>query len=272
MQKFSASPQEMFASLWRHRDLIRVSARREILSRYKGTVFGVVWSFLNPLLMLSVYTVVFGSVFRTQWVLTGESKPHFALTLFSGLMVFNFFSECVTRAPVLIVANVNYVKKVVYPLETMPFVVVVGALYNSLVSLMVWVLAYLVLVGGPHWTIVLLPVVVAPLLFFTLGMCWVLASLGVFLRDVTQVVGVATSILMFLSPVFYPVAAFPADYRALIYLNPLTSVVEQVRGVLVWGDLPNIPSLAAAWLITAAIAWLGFVWFQRTRRGFADVL
>jgi len=204
MRQFPATPVEMFTSLWRNRELILASAKREILGRYRGSVLGLLWSFFNPIFMLAVYTFVFSVVFKARWSVGSESKTEFALVLFAGLIVFNLFAECINRAPALILANPNYVKKVVFPLETLTFVSLLSALYHALISLGVWLAAYVILFGVPHASALYLPFVVMPFALFILGLSWILASLGVYLRDVSQFIGVITSVLMFLSPIFYP--------------------------------------------------------------------
>ena len=272
MRSFSATPLEMIASLWRNRGLIHISAKREVLGRYRGSVLGLLWSFINPLLMLAVYTFVFSVVFGARWEAGAGSKIEFAMLLFSGLMVFNFFAECINRAPSLIISNQNYVKKIIFPLEILPFVSLISALYHAAISFLVWLVAYAMLVGVPHLTIVYLPFIIMPFAFFVMGVSWGLASLGVFLRDVSQVVGVLTSVLMFMSAIFYPASALPENYQSIIYFNPLVPVIEMVRDVLYWGVAPDPVHLVVYWMVTAVIAWVGFAWFQKTRKGFADVL
>lgn len=272
MQQFSSTPKEMLASLWRHRELIAAMTKREVLGRYRGSAMGLLWSFFNPVFMLAVYTFVFSVVFNARWSGGGESKTEFALVLFSGLIVFNLFAECITRAPGVVLSNINYVKKVVFPLEILPVVALLSALFHSAVSLAVWLLAYLILFGIPHPTALYLPLIVLPLILFIMGLSWALASLGVYLRDVTQFIGLITTILMFLSPIFYPATALPEAYRHLLFLNPMTPVIEQTRGVLYFGTSPDLGMLAVYWAATSIIAWLGFAWFQKTRKGFADVL
>lgn len=272
MRQFSASPVEMCTSLWRHRELVLASAKREVLGRYRGSVLGILWSFFNPLFMLAVYTFVFSEVFKARWSGGSESKTEFALVLFGGLIVFNLFAECINRAPGLILSNTNYVKKVVFPLEILPFVGLLSALYHALISLGVWLVAYTLLFGVPHVTALLLPLVILPFCLLIIGLSWALASLGVFLRDVSQFIGVLTTVLMFLSPVFYPATALPEAYRHLLYFNPLTPVIEQTRDVLFWGKSPDLFVMGIYWIVAATIAWLGFAWFQKTRKGFADVL
>lgn len=272
MQIFSIAPAEMMSSLWRNRQLIRTLVDREVVGRYRGSFMGILWSFFNPIFMLLVYTFVFSIVFKARWNVANDSKTEFALVLFSGLVVFNLFSECISRAPTLILANANYVKKVVFPLEILPWVTLGSALFHTLISLLVWFLAYAVLFGLPHLTAFWLPFILLPLVLFTMGVSWALASLGVFLRDVSQFIGVVITVFMFMSPIFYPATALPEEYRPLLFLNPLTPAIEMARDVLYWGKQPDWPMLGIYTLASALIAWLGFAWFQKTRKGFADVL
>jgi lipopolysaccharide transport system permease protein len=272
MQDFSASPREMVASFWRNRDLILTSTKREVLGRYRGSMLGLLWSFFNPLFMLVVYTFIFSEVFKARWSTDSESKTEFALMLFAGLIMFNLFAECINRAPSLILSNVNYVKKVVFPLEILPLVSLISSMYHALISLTVWLIAYAIFFGVPSVTVLYLPLLMVPFALFIMGLSWFLASLGVYLRDVSQFIGVVTMSMMFLSPIFYPATALPEAYRHWLYLNPLTPAIEQMRDVLFWGKAPDIVLLELYWLATAAISWLGFAWFQKTRKGFADVL
>lgn len=273
MNHFSISPMAMLNSVVQHRQLIISLVRHEIVARYRGSIFGILWTFLNPVFMLAVYTFVFSVVFKARWG-TGEcgSKAEFALILFAGLLVYNLFAECISRSPGLIVSNVTYVKKVVFPLEVLPWVLFGSALFNASIGFVVWLLFSLVAFGCPPLTILLFPVLMVPLLFFTMGLSWFLASLGVYLRDVSQVVGIVLTAVMFLTPILYPISAIPQSYHVYIYLNPLTYIVENMRNILIYGK-----GLSLCWyvLLTASsvlFAWLGFVWFQKTRRGFADVL
>ena len=272
MQNFSTSPKEMVASLWRNRSLAKALIQREVVGRYRGSVMGILWSFFNPVFMLIIYTFVFSVVFKSRWGGGSDSKTEFALVLFAGLIVFNMFAECFNRAPGLILANANYVKKVVFPLEILPWVALGSAMFHALISLGVWLIAYLIFFGVPHLTVLLLPLVILPLLLFIMGVTWGLASLGVYLRDVSQFIGLFTTVLMFLSPIFYPASSLPEKYRHLLLLNPLTPAVEQARDVLFWGKLPDMTILSVSLLVAALVSWLGFAWFQKTRKGFADVL
>lgn len=272
MQAFPISPREMLASAWRHRGLIAALVRREIAARYRGSVFGMLWSLLTPILMLMIYTFVFSVVFKARWNAGSDSKTEFALMLFAGLMVFSLLSECINRAPGLVIGNTNYVKKVIFPLEILPVVALGSAAFNLAINLLVWLLAHLVFFGTLHASLVFLPIVLLPLVLMTLGGSWLLAALGVFLRDSGQVVSVLMSILLFVSPIFYPVAALPEAYRGYLQLNPLTGVVEQTRAVLFLGQTPDFVQLGFSLTGAAIFCWLGFALFQKTRKGFADVL
>ncbi|MBZ9792896.1 ABC transporter permease [Rhizobium sp. 3T7] len=272
MQDYSVHPIEMVASFSRNFTLIRASVKREVFGRYRGSFLGILWSFFNPLFTLGVYTFVFSEVLKARWSVGSSSKVEFALVLFAGLMSFNLFAECINRAPALITNNPNYVKKVVFPLEILPWVVLGSALFHFCVSLCVWLLAYVVFYGVPHATVLYFPLVLLPFSIFILGASWILASLGVFLRDVSQFIGIVITALMFLSPIFYPASALPEGYRPLLYLNPLTPVIELSRDVLYWGKQPDFKLLGIYLLAASLVTWLGFVWFQKTRKGFADVL
>lgn len=262
----------MVASFWRNRSLIKSLAQREILGRYRGSFLGLFWSFFNPVFMLLVYTFVFSVVFKARWNAGSDSKTEFAMILFVGLMVFNLFSECVTRSPSLILNNVNYVKKVVFPLEILPMVAMTSALFHLVVSLFVWLLAYGVIFGLPHLSVLMIPIVLLPIILFTLGLSWGFASLGVYLRDLSQFLGIVVTVLMFLSPIFYPMASIPEPYQIYLSLNPLTPTIEMARQVLYLGDLPTLSTLSVYLGSGAVCAWLGFFWFQKTRKGFADVI
>jgi lipopolysaccharide transport system permease protein len=262
----------MVASAWRHRLLIKTLTRREVLGRYKGSMLGIFWSLITPMLMLAVYTFVFSVVFKARWNSGSESKTEFALILFAGLLVFNLFAECITRAPGLILANANYVKKVVFPLEILPWVALGSALFHFGISFLVWLVAYVILIGVPHWTLLLSPFIMAPFALFVLGVSWVLASLGAYLRDVAQFIGVFVQMLVFMTPIFYPASALPPAFQTVLFFNPLTPPVEMMRTVMYWGALPSLELWVLGVMASVAMASLGFVWFQKTRKGFADVL
>lgn len=271
-EKFPISFAQLVGSMARNRQLIARMIKREVIGRYKGSVLGLAWSFLNPLILLTVYTFVFSVVFKARWHTGSDSETEFALALFVGMIAHGLMADCINRAPGLILSNVSYVKTVIFPLEILPWITMGAALFHSLVSLVVWSLFFVVVNKFFHWTAVFLPLVFLPLILISMGLAWLLASLGVFFRDIGQITGVFTTVLLFVSPVLYPVARLPERYQIILYANPLTFIIEQSRAVLIQGELPNWPGLASIFLISLIVAWLGFAWFQKTRRGFADVL
>jgi lipopolysaccharide transport system permease protein len=264
---------EMFRSLWRNRQLIVQMTKREVVGRYKGSAMGLAWSFLNPVFMLAVYTFVFSEVFKMRWGVGGEeTRTQFAVVLFVGMIVHGLFAEVLNRAPGLILSNVNYVKKVVFPIEILPVIAMGAALFHNLISLGVLLAAFALFNGYLNWTAIFTPLILLPLVILTLGLAWMLASLGVFLRDVGQTIGIITTVLTFLSPVFYPMTAVPEQFRPWLMANPLTLIIEQAREVLVWGHLPEWSGLGIYTLAATGVVWAGYAWFQKTRKGIADVL
>jgi lipopolysaccharide transport system permease protein len=270
---FHASVPAMIKSFWHNRQVIWQLTNREVVGRYRGSFMGLMWSFFHPLFMLCVYTFVFSIIFKARWGIGGEeSKVGFAITLFAGMIIHSLFAECVNRAPGLILSNVNYVKRVVFPLEILPIVALTTAFFQTIVSFVILLAALIVTNGYLYWTALFLPIVVLPLAIATLGVAWFLASLGVFARDIGQITGIATTIMMFLAPVFYPVSALPKQFQPLIMANPLTFIIEQTRAVLLAGRMPDWQGLILYSLISCVVAWVGFWWFQKTRKGFADVI
>ena len=233
---------------------------------------GILWSFFNPVFMLIIYTFVFSVVFKAKWGSGSDSKTEFAMILFAGLIVFNLFSETVNRAPSLILSNVNYVKKVVFPLEILPVISILSSCFHALVSIGVLILFRLIVGSGFSHTTVFFPLIMVPLLLLTLGISWFLAALGVYLRDVSQTITLAMTALMFVSPVFFPITALPEKYRIFVNLSPISFIIEQGREVLIFSRLPDFGGLLIYFIFSLIFALLGFAWFQKARTGFADVL
>lgn len=267
------SPFYMLHQLWSNRRLALRMVRRDVVGRYKGSALGLAWSFFNPVIMLLVYTFVFTVVFKARWGIQAEGgRSEFALQLFAGLIVHGILADMLNRAPSLILGNVSYVKKVVFPLAVLPLVPLGSALFHGAISLGVLVAAQLLLTGSMSATLWLAPVVLLPLVTLTLGVGWLLASLGVYLRDIGQTMGLLATILLFMSPIFYPLSALPENLQPFILLNPLTFIIEQFRIVALMGGWPNWAGLVVYMAMAMAAAWLGFAWFQKTRKGFADVI
>jgi lipopolysaccharide transport system permease protein len=268
-----ASLLALIRSLRKNWQLINQMVKREVVGRYKGSFFGLAWSFLNPILMLAIYTFVFSVVFKAKWgTNSDEGKVQFALVLFVGLIIFNLFSEAINRAPSLILGNVNYVKKVVFPLEILPVISIGSSLLHALINLFVLMITITIFNGYFNWATILIPLILLPLAFLILGLSWILASLGVYVRDVGQTTGLLTSALLFLSPVFYSIDTLPPRFQFWMMLNPLSFIIEQARVVLIQGQIPNWSQLGMYTGGALIFMWCGYAWFQRTRKGFADVL
>ena len=259
--------------------LLDQMVRRNIQSRFRGSVFGWLWSFLMPLLMLTVYTVVFGGFFKSRWGTDiGENKMVFATALFSGITFYNIFSESVSVATVCIVGNVNYVKKVRFQLELLPLS---QTLSTSLLSLS-WILLLLastaLVFRSLCWSWLLLPLTLLPLVLFSAGAAFFTASLGVYFRDLQYIIGILLQMLFFLSPVFYRLGSLPEGYRRILRYNPLVWFLELNREVLFYRLMPEYARLPGVgeYLFCVGLGGasflLGWLWFNRTKRGFADVL
>lgn len=267
------NPLHMARSLWAQRDLTRQFVVREVVGRYRGSALGLLWSLVNPLVLLLVYTFLFGVVFEGRWPYhESNGLAEYALIIFCGISAYNIFSEAVGRAPGLILGVPNYVKKVVFPLEILPVSSLGSALFHGGVSLGLVVLGNLLMTGRLAWTLPLLPLVALPLVFLALGVGWLLASLGVFVRDIGYTVALVIQVLFFATPIFYPIEEIPAPFNAAIRLNPMAPIVENFRRVILWGELPSWRGLALWTGLTFVVMVLGYAFFMKTKKAFADVL
>lgn len=267
------NPFSIFMNLWQHRELIKQFTKREVIGRYKGSYLGLLWSFITPLLMLLIYTFVFSLVFKAKWGTdTNQNQSEYALLLFCGLLAYNIFAETVSRAPVLIINNANYVKKVVFPLEIFPVIVLGSSLFHSLVSLLILLAGVILYLGVLNWTIVFLPLVILPILLLSLGIGWFLSAIGAYLRDIGYLINFCVQALLFLSPIFYPISAIPDDFKYFFYINPISYVVEDMRRIIIWGQPPDWNWLIYGTISGLIVTVLGYLVFQKARRGFADVL
>ncbi len=275
MNRFDGSFRGLILSFTHNRTLIARMTRREVVARYRGSMVGLAWSFVNPVLLLLVYTFVFSVVFKARW---GEARFEsaddggFALMIFAGMIVHLLFSECFIKSPILVTSNSNFVKRVVFPLEVLSWVALGSAPFHAIVSLTVLVAAQLLITGYIPVTALLVPLALLPLMLLTLGLSWFFAASGVYFRDLSQFSGFISTVLLFLSPVFYPLSSIPEEYRWAFYLNPLTFVIESTRELLIFGQLPSTVEWGAYFAVSVGVAWAGFAWFQKTRSGFADVI
>ena len=260
--------------LWelpRRFDLIRPLARRMFVARYRGSALGLVWAVLTPLALIAVFTFLFAGVFGARFTERGSTWDY-ALYLFCGLLPWTAFQESVQQSSGVVVAHANLVKRVVFPLETLPVAQALAAIAGQLCGTAALLLAALFMRGELHAAALWLPVLLAPQLLLTLGASWLVASLGVFLRDTAQALALVLMVWMYLTPVIYPEAVVPERYRALLALNPFTHLVRSYRNCLLEGLPPDWPGLAYFALVALAAFVLGYWWFARTRKNFADVI
>jgi homopolymeric O-antigen transport system permease protein len=266
----SVSPATYVGTVIRHRELIARLVGREFALRFRGSFLGVLWAIMTPVLTVIVYAFVFGVVFNSKW---GEAtKSDFVSILMLGIIVHGMFAEAIARAPSLILGHANYVKKVIFPLEVLPVMAVVGVLMNAAIGVLIVIGLNLILSHELQPTIVFLPLILLPYLVLIIGFVLFLSAIGVYLRDLTHLVGFFVMVSLFMTPIFYPISAVPEGFRPFLYLNPLTFAVEQARAVTLFGMMPNWTGLAIYSVIAVICAWFGLYWFQRTRNGFADVI
>ncbi len=267
------NPFGVVTHLFQYRELIAQFVRREVLIRYKGSYLGLTWAFIQPLVMLAVYTFVFSVIFEAKWGISAqEGKLAFAMALFVGILTFNILGEVAGAAPNLILSNANYVKRVIFPLEILPVVKLLATLIHSLFGIAILVAGLIIVNHQLSWTIILLPLAWLPMILFSLGWGYFLASIGVFVRDVGATVGLFITMLFFLSPIFYPLEAVPEDLRIFCRVNPIAIFVGDARRVVLWGQCPDWPWFLAGLALSVLIFVFGFMWFMRSKKAFADVM
>lgn len=252
--------------------LLKELVKRDISSRYKDSMIGGVWAFVAPLIMLAVYTFVFSMVFQARWGDSGTSKTAFALNLFVGIILHGVLAESMSRAPTVMQQHASYVKKIIFPLWLLPMVPVISGTFHALISLFVLLLAFWLFQGLWPWQTIFLPLVFLPIVFFALGFAWLIAGIGVYFRDITQIMPMFITVMMFMAPIFYPASAIPEKYRAWLLLNPLTYAVEMGRAALFSGQLPSLFAYLVYLSLAMLSALVGLLFFSKVRKGFADVL
>jgi lipopolysaccharide transport system permease protein len=268
------SPVYLAATLLAQRGLLVQFVQRELLARNRGSSLGIFWTLLQPLLMLCVYTFVFAVVWKARWGSDeNESNVIFASSVFCGLIVFDIFGSTVGAAPTLIINNANFVKKVIFPLELLPLAQLGAALCTSLISIIILVSGNAIFGTGLWMTVLLLPLILLPVIMFSAGVAWIISALGVFLRDLKQIVaGLLLPVLFFVTPVFYPSSRVPEAFAWILAVNPLAPMVENVRRVTLQGVGPDWPGFFATLLIGYVTFQAGYAFFAKSKRGFADVI
>ena len=254
-----------------HRSLIWELTKREVMGRYRGASFGLLWSLISPFLLLGVYSFAFGSVMKGRWPQGGDQHS-FTLILFVGLIVHGFFSEVIMRGPMLVTGNSSYVKRIIFPLDILPWPMILSALFHLLANFLVFLVLRLVLEKHLDASVILFPIIVLPLVVMAFGVSWLLAALGVYFRDVTQITSVLSTALLFTSSAVMPISSVSPALRPLFMINPITFIIDQARNVVLWDTMANWEGLGLYMLLAMLVAFVGFTWFAATRRGFADVI
>jgi lipopolysaccharide transport system permease protein len=261
-----------YACAWKNRFIVLSMAKREVIGRYRGSALGLLWSFVNPLLMLALYTFFFRYIFNAKWPQVGDTTADYAIMLFAGLIVHGMAAEIMSRSTGLIVGNANLVKKLLFPIEVLPWVTLLSALFHTAVSFLV-LLCFLLFSGGHlHWSLLMLPLVLTPMALLFLGIAWFLSALGVYFRDVEQVIGSLVVLLLFTSTVFFSIENAPEEIRPILLLNPITEIINSVRKVVVYGVSPDWYNLAVYGIVAVTFMQVGWYFFKKTRNGFGDVL
>lgn len=256
-----------------HRVLLWRFGWRNLTQRYKGSLFGLLWTVITPLCMLSIYTFMFSVVFQARWGHgVGDSKMAFAIVLLCGLTVYQIFSESVGASIQVVSNNPNYVKKVVFPLEILPFSTHISFLIPNLIWLVMVIAGAYIFMDSLSVTLFALPLILIPLSLFTIGISWLCASLGVFIRDLSHFITIVLRMLLFLTPIFYDSDRIPHPWHYILLANPIAHFVNQMRRILIYGYWPDWRILAGLTLLSLIVFQLGYLWFMRTKKGFADVL
>lgn len=278
-QSSAAGRQSLIAGAWQvidasfvHRELLFALMRREIVARYRGSALGLFWSLITPIVLLATYTLVFSFFFKMKWSPEDSGHGYFVVMLFCGLIPFNFFSEVISRSPMLIVSSPNYVKRVAFPVQLLPAVATGAALFHALIGMVILLALRWVVLGSLPPEVLYLPLIWIPLVIFTLAASLIVSAAGVFIRDLGHAVGLVLNILFFLSAVIYPAATIPEAWRLILWLNPVACAILQIRETCVQGMTLNFSLFAVLLGGSCALLFLAAGWFRGVSRRFADVL
>ncbi len=263
---------QLYQSITENSFILSQLARAEVLTRYRGSVLGLAWSVLNPLFMLVVYSIVFEFLLKARWAVKTPEETPYALALFAGILVHAFFADILTQSTTTVSKNANFVKKIVFPLEVLPVVTVISAVFNLALSLVVFLLAIVFFSNPIHASLLLIPVLFFPFILFVLGMSYMLGAVGVYIKDISQIAGMLSTMFLFLSPVLYPISILPEKIQAIAMLNPLSFIIEQLRVLALTGGAFDWQGYFVYLLFSLLFLSFGYAVFQRTRKGFADVI
>jgi lipopolysaccharide transport system permease protein len=258
-------------SIWRNRALIRTLVRRDVLSRYSGSFAGAFWALLNPLLLMLTYFFVFGLVLNSKFG-NDPSRAGFALYFLAGMLPWLAFSEALGRAPTVMIEHRNFIKKLVFPVETLPVNLVAAGLVTEAFGVLLFVLALLIIRHGLPASVLYLPALVAPQILLTAGICWFLSALGVFVRDLAQVNGFLLTVWFFITPICYPETALPGAAATLLRKNPMFILVRGYRAILLEGSAPDWSAIIGLTIVSVIVFLAGHAWFYKLRKSFADII
>lgn len=262
----------MVKTIYKNAYLFRQLIKKDIEDKYKGSILGMLWSFLVPILMLIIYTFVFSEVFQAKWDIDTSNKYQFALVLFCGLSAFNLMSEVMNRATTLIASHVNYVKKVIFPLELLPVVITFSALFNCLISFVILIVVNWGLNGEISSTLYQFIFALIPLIMLAIGLGLLISAMSVYLKDIGNAISVIVTILMYLSPVFFPLSSVPDDFKGMCEVNPMTYIIENFRRVTLYNENLDWKFWGISFVMALVVYFIGNVVFMRAKEGFADVL
>lgn len=262
----------MLKTLYKNSYLLKQLVKKDIQQKYQGSVLGILWSFLVPILMLVIYTFVFSEVFQAKWDIDTSDKYEFALVLFCGLSAFNLVGEVMNRSTVLIASNTNYVKKVIFPLEMLPVVITLSSLFTCVISFAILIMAKLLLYHNVSKTLYMVFLMFIPLVILAVALSLIISAVSVYLKDIGNAISVIVTVLMYLSPVFFPLSAVPESFRGICEINPMTYIIENFRNVVLYGNSINWKFYGISCLVSLSLYWIGKAVFMRAKEGFADVL
>ncbi len=262
----------MLKTLYHNSYLLKQLVKKDIQQKYQGSVLGVLWTFIVPILMLVIYTFIFSEVFQAKWDIDTSDKYQFAMVLFCGLCAFNLVGEVMNRSTVLIASNTNYVKKVIFPLEMLPVVITLSSLFTCVISFVILIAAKLILYHNVSKTLYMIFPMFIPLVILAVGLSLLISAISVYLKDVGNAISVIVTILMYLSPVFFPLSAVPENFRGICEINPMTYIIENFRNVVLYGEMINWKYYGISCLVAIAFYLIGKTVFMRAKEGFADVL
>ncbi|MFI3214067.1 MAG: ABC transporter permease [Eubacteriales bacterium] len=246
--------------------------KRDFRQRYKGSILGILWSVIIPIVMLAIYTFVFGEIFQAKWSQDSDNKFEYAFIIFCGLCVVNMVTEVMNRSTMAILGNVNYVKKVVFPLEILPVSMTITAVANASISFTILIIGSSIFLNQFYIVSLEVFLLLIPLVVMNMGVAFFLSAITVYYRDMLNLVGIMSTIILYISPVFYSVEGVPAMFKNFIYINPLTLIIENARNVCLEGTHINALEFGIMMVMSSLILFLGYWIFNRLKKGFADVM